>query len=356
MGILARNEHRRHQAGEQRGENISKDEKRDTKMQKDTVASFIHRPDTLSGDYIKFVQQLQNGGLLPIGLPSVDKVVLPQRPGNQWCVLSRPGHCKTSTLLWKARKEAQRIIDRGKVGKEVVVYVTYEQTAEELTTILQSNGSGTTEKILRGNLTDKELREVIKRGLAQVSQPIWIIGHGISRKSESMKITPEVVYRAIESMEATHGVKPILMCFDYMQLIPITGRTNRVEQVTEAPIRIKNLGNSIGCPQLLAVQASRRVDEYQYKLPEPGDSQWASSIEQTADLLTSQWIPWKTEEDARNGGKIMNVAGQQIEVTPSLVFWRLLKQRFAAGRHTWPLWFDFDALEYYEMELRDDKF
>ena len=94
--------------------------------EKAITKSFIHTPATLSADYIKFVRQLQNGGLLPIGLPGLDKVMLPQRPGNQWCVLSRPGHCKTSTLLWKARMEARRIIKRGMVGKEVIVYVTYE--------------------------------------------------------------------------------------------------------------------------------------------------------------------------------------------------------------------------------------
>ena len=215
---------------------------------------------------------------------------------------------------------------------------------------MQTDGRGTVEKILRGNLTDDELKEVIKRGISQVSMPIWVIGHGISRKSESMKATPEVVYRAIESMEKEHGVKPILMLFDYMQLIPITGRTNRVEQVTEAPIRIKNLGNAIGCPQILAVQASRRVDEYQWKLAEPGDSQWASSIEQTADLLTSQWIPWKTEQDWRDNGKIIEMSnGMESKVTENLIFWRLLKQRFASGRYTWPLHFDYNKLEYYEM-------
>ena len=41
-----------------------------------------------------------------------------------------------------------------------------------------------------------------------------------------------------------------------------------------------------------------------------------------------------------------------VEVSESLLFMRMLKQRGDAGRHTWPLWFEPQSLTLREMELR----
>ena len=104
----------------------------------------------------------------------------------------------------------------------------------------------------------------------------------------------------------------------------------------------------VGCPAILAVQASREVDKRQEKIPTLTDAQWASSIEQTCDKVFGLWRPWQTEEhDA-----VIEIEDQSFQVTETLLIMRMLKQRFESGRWTWGLHFAPQYLKLAEMEKR----
>jgi hypothetical protein len=76
---------------------------------------------------------------------------------------------------------------------------------------------------------------------------------------------------------------------------------------------------------VLCVQAGRKVDEYEEKIPGASDCQWASDIEQTCDKLLGIWRPVLTEDPDQD----IKVNGQVYKPTQGLLIAKLLKQRMA---------------------------
>lgn len=301
---------------------------------------FVHTPAELSTEYVQFAERLKASPGITFGIGDVDKHVSPMHPGDVVAFMGRPGHAKTSVLAYFARTEGQRIYNRGKAKQEAVVYVTYEQSAEELEAYFQTNDQYSNSDLMRGKVDLDLIRD---RSIKRPHLPVWVIGHGLSRiDPRAPRMTPDVVYKAIETMEEDYGIKPALVLVDYMQLIPVLNASDRVQQVTEVPIRVKELAMRVGCPAVLAVQAGRGVDERKVKLPMLADAQWASSIEQTCDKVFALWRPWQTEEQ----GKAIELEdGNIYQVTETLLIMRMLKQRFEDGRWTWALHFNPKTLE-----------
>lgn len=311
--------------------------------------TLIHTPAELAREHVAWAEWIQAHPGVRFGVEAIDKRVIPMRPGELISIIARPGHGKTSLLAYFARQQADRIAARGKADEEAVIYVTWEQSAEELEAFFQTDGDYSISDIAWGRVDLDSLR---RKAVKRAGVPIWVIGHGIGRAGQKApRMTPDVVLGAIETMEHDHGIRPTLLLFDYMQLIPITRASDRVQQVTEVPIRIKELALRIGAPAVVGVQAGRDVDSRRIKIPEFRDAQWASSIEQTSDKVFGLWRPYQTEErDA-----IIEVSDRRFEVTPELLLIRMLKQRGDAGRYTWGMYFDPAYLKLAELELRYDE-
>lgn len=237
--------------------------------------ALVHTPAEVGKAYLAWAERLHDDPGIAWGVPSIDKKVIPMRAGELIAILSRPGHGKTSLLARLARLEAERIRNKYESPPypEAVVYCTWEQSAEELNAMFQASKEYTISDIAWGRAPLDEIR---KQSLQRASIPIWVIGHGIGRAHhKAPRLTPDTVLEAIESMEQDFEVKPTLMLFDYLQLIPSRNYNDRVQQVTEMPIRIKELALRIGCPAFCGVQAARRVDDRDDKIPEMRDAQWA---------------------------------------------------------------------------------
>jgi len=324
-------------------------------MKKPDYAKLVHSPADLSAAIIQWAEHVEKYTGITWGIPCIDSKVVPMYPGDFTCILGRPGAGKSSLLAFLAKQEARRIVERGTQDKEAVVYVTWESSAEEIASFLMISGKKTggysVSDLAWGRVP---LEKVRQDALNLVTLPVWTIGHGIGRADQNIvRMTPKVVYHAIETMEAEYGRKPVLMLFDYIQLIPSETAQERVAQVTEAPIRIKELALTLGAPAVAAVQASRKVDTYDTKLPEQNDAQWASSIEQTADKMFSLWRPAVTEGLVRDGQPIfIEFQGKRLQVTNELMLIQMIKQRREQGRHLWAMYFDPAYLWLAEMELR----
>jgi replicative DNA helicase len=281
-------------------------------------------------------------------VPCIDERVIPMRAGELVSIISRPGHGKTSLMARMARIEAQRLQEKhgGPPYPEAVVYCTWEQSAEELNAMFQASEDFTISDIAWGRAPIDTIR---KQSVKRASLPIWVVGHGIGRAHhKAPRLTPDVVLKAIESMEVDFDIKPTLVLFDYLQLIPSKNYRDRVQQVTEMPIQIKELALRIGCPAFCGVQAARRVDDRDDKVPEMRDAQWASSIEQTSDKIFGACRPIRYSPA---GGLVKLDGHGEVNVSENLLILRLLKQRGDSGRHTWPLYFDPATLKLMEMEI-----
>lgn len=310
----------------------------------------IHTPAQLSQSFVEYAEHVQEYPGVPFGVRAMDEKIIPMRPGNLVCLLGRPGHGKTSLLAHLARSEARRIIKRKTLDTEAVVYITWEQSAEELEAFFQTTDDISSSDIAWGRA---DLEQVKRNAVKRARFPIWVIGHGISRAGlNTPRMTLDAVLGALEAMHTDFGVKPSLMLFDYMQLIPVNSAKERVQQVTEAPIRVKELALRVGAPAVCGVQASRDVESRVDKVPEMADAQWASSIEQTADKVLAAMRPIRYMP---NGGMLEaswldNKPMIPVKETTCII--RLLKQRFEQGRHTWVMHFAPQYLVLEEMEIR----
>lgn len=309
----------------------------------------VHTPAEMQAGYLEWAKRAKSDLGVPFGIPCIDEKMIPMKPGDVTAILGRPGDGKTSVLAYLAKNEERRIEKRGMVGRECVVFVTWEQSAEELTAFFQAGKKYSVSDVAWGRVDEEDItRDVVKGGLGS----IWVIGHGISRAGVKVpRMTPDVVLAAIESLqEDFDGIRPTLLLFDYLQLIPIPRAARRVDQVTEAPIRIKEVALRVGVPAVVAVQASRDVDNRSVKLAEQNDAQWASSIEQTCDKMFSLWRPARTQELL--GQPVEMEDGKRYDVTSTLMLIRMIKQRFEQGRFTWSLFFDPAYMKFAELELR----
>lgn len=279
------------------------------------------------------------------GIPGVDQRVIPQRPGNMTVICGRPGHGKSTLLARQAKLTAAGLEpDSG----QCVVYVTWEQTAEELEAFFATNDQYTSTDYAWARVP---LDAVERQVRSRAALPLWVIGHSLKHAGTPMpRMTPEVVYRAIETMASdfSRPFRPRLLCLDYMQLIPVVGhQSSKVERINEAVIQAKELAMRVGCPVMIAVQAARAVDDRKIKIPQERDAQWCSAIEQTADKFFGVWRPFKTEDE----GKPIVFQGHNVDITPDLFVLQMSKQRFDEGRHTWLCSFSPSELKLVELEL-----
>jgi replicative DNA helicase len=316
-------------------------------VKKGNARLLVHTPAELATSYVKLAESIQADPGIPFGIADVDRDVIPMRPGNLIVFTARPGHGKTSMMAYLAKQEAKRIQQRGMENHECVVYITWEQGAEELEAFFQSSRHYSVTDFAWGRV---DLDTIRTQAIKRAAVPIWVIGHGIGRAGKGApRMFPDTIMDAIESMNEDFGVRPTLLCFDYMQLIPIREAGQRVEQVTEAPARVKELAERIGAVAIVGAQARQEVDDRNEKIPGPRDAQWASAIHQTADKHFSLMRPILYYEP----DQLIRIEGQApLKITENLFILRMLKQRFAGGRHTWLLHFDpaYLTLEALELE------
>lgn len=327
---------------------------------RDDFRTLVHSPSDLNADYLRWAEYIQNTEGVTWGLGAIDEKVIPIRPGEMGIIIGRPGHGKTSVLVYLARAEAQRIIKRKAQQEECVVYVTWEESAEEVTKMLLGTPDSpyTITDLSWGRVDLNVIRQqVVKQSNFP---PVYVIGHGIMRAQDGMRaplMDPDAVLAALEAMEADYGVKPTLMCFDYIQRIPIRHISRKLEEVTEAAKAINDLAKRIACPAYVGAQASRDVDTRKDKIPTPRDSQWSSALEQDADKLFSVMRPTKYELDF-----IEMFDGKMYQVSDQLLILKMLKQRGDMGNYTWALYFDPATLklgvsttaEYEKAEIEEE--
>ena len=281
----------------------------------------VHTPAEASNNFVSYAEKRAEGGGLTWGIGSIDRHITPMHGGDVIALTGRPGHGKSSVAAFLARRTGKLIMDRGDERK-CAVYVTWEQSVEEIETFFQiGDGKFTASDVAWGRANLDDIRSsAIKR----LTLPVWIIGKSIARRGTMPRMTIETVYHALETMEADYNVKPELVCVDYIQIVPVERAADRIQQVNEAVIRAKELALDLDCPIVICTQAGRQVDKYDVKIPLEADNQWSSGIEQTIDKQFGLWRPWKTEP---HDGPGIEVNGRTWPITKNLFVIKNTKQR-----------------------------
>lgn len=320
----------------------------DEKRKKALYRELVHNPAELGTEGLAWAQHILETPGVQFGVPCVDAegAMNPMHGGDMTILCGRPGMGKTAMLATLARLEAKRIRARGKEKEEAVFYVTWEQVTEEINLILDVNTHYTATDIMRGRAN---IDDVIQQSIKRVQLPIWVIGDSLSRTgTHSLRMYSDVVFDAIETAVEEYGVRPTLLCFDYIQLIPVQNAREKVMQVSEAAVRAKEVAKRIGCPAVVGAQARREVDDREFKIPTQRDAQWASSIEQATDKFFGLWRPWLTDK----GKDPIVIDGTEYPITEDLLVMQMSKQRFGPAGHTWGLRFKPQHLQICEYELK----
>lgn len=306
---------------------------------------FLHSPADAAQSYVQWAQKLKDEPGITYGCV-LDKFLIPLHPGDLMAVVARPGHGKSSWMAYMARKTALDIVKRG-AEDEVVIYASWEQPIEEIEAFFESGDSYSSTDMAWGRVPmDVIKRKSVKRG----GLPIWYIGKSLRHahvKKPQMYI--DMVYEAIEAMRYEYGLKPALICLDYIQKIPVQKGYKRFEQVTEAVFATKNLLMDIGAPGIAGVQARRDVDSYGDPIPTMSDAQHSSAIEQEADKQIGVWRPIKTHDPEKHPS--IEVGEHSFKNDEGLFVIRLLKQRFERGYGTFAVNFRPETLTVVDYDV-----
>lgn len=306
---------------------------------------FLHSPADASQSYVHWAEKLQNEVGITYGCV-LDNFLIPLHPGDLMAVVARPGHGKSSWMAYMAKKTALDIARRG-AEDEVVIYASWEQPIEEIEAFFESGNEYSSTDMAWGRVPmDKVRRGAVKRA----SLPLWFIGHSLRHAGiKKPRLYFEQVYEAIEGMRHEYGKRPVLICLDYLQIIPVQQGVKRHERVAEATFQTKELLMELGVPGIVGVQAGRQVDSYADPIPSMADAQWSSAIEQTADKQISIWRPVKTHDPAEK--PYIDVGGNEFSNDEKLLVVKLLKQRFEKGYGSFAVRFIPQTLEVYDYEV-----
>jgi len=321
---------------------------------RDDFRVLVNPPDQLNANYLRWAERMQSSEGCTWGVEAIDKKVIPLRAGQMAVIVARPGHAKTSIMMYLAKQEAARIVARGTQETECVVYVSWEESSEELTKMLMPPAGYTITDLAWGRVP----LDIIRQQTAKISTfpRVWIIGHSTEKAKRGKRapiMTPDAVLSSVETMKEDYGISPSLMMFDHLQEIPIPNSRNRVEEITEVVKGINDLGMRIGCPVYLGSQAKESVDERDNKMPTMSDSQWTSKAFQGADQFYGLLRPVQYLQESQIGKEVYPFSdGRNFIINSELLILRMCKQRGDLGVYTWPLYFDPATLKMGELQAR----
>lgn len=308
---------------------------------------WLFTPAETATAYVKWAEHLQNTPGINYGC-CLDKVMIPLHPGDLMAVVGRPGSGKSAFAAYMAKRTALDIVRR-KASDEVVIYVTWEQPVEEFEAFFQAGEDYSSTDLAWGRV---DLDKVKRGAVRRPAVPIWLMGNSVtSPNAHREQMFVETVFDEIRNLEEEFGKRPVLICLDYLQKIPSRRGGERIQQVTDATVGMKDLAMAVGVPVIACVQAGRGTDARRDPIPTMADAQWSSAIEQTADKQIAVFRPirqWQPDEKA-----VIAVGGRDYDNTPELFIVRLLKQRFEIGYGTFAVHFVPQTLELRDYAFED---
>lgn len=286
-------------------------------------------------------ERRSNKGLgVPIGLSSVDAVMYPTLPGELVSLIARPGHGKTGFMVHWSRTRAAWL-RKNKIENRVVVYITLEQSIEELNAFnVAADNRLSVTTLAKGEISDQEWTACLKYAINRRFAPLWNIGYSSMSDKQQIKIDVDAIEGALRII--TQKDKIDIVFVDYLQRIPYNPRAeSKTVGVSENLDALKTIAAQVAkAPVVVGVQARREVDERSPQIPELDDGQWTSNIEQTSDRVLSIVRPINYVKEGEMFGKTLIEGRNQAIIS-------ILKQKL--GPANLPVWVYFQP-EYNKLD------
>lgn len=282
--------------------------------------------------YVDWRQENQGGGM-PLYIKSLEyrenkdgsaDGFVPVLPGELISVIGRPGNGKTGFMLRWARERAHWLQQQAELGNEtaknsVVVYVTLEQTVEELRLFhMAAENKFSMSSIANGKLSADQWGGVKKNLRKLHPVPLWFIGRSMDRRKHKIETSPDNIFAALESIERWQGdniTQSIDSVFiDYLQKFIPEGN-NFVEFYGKTTNKIKDWAGKLMTRVVMGIQAKREVDERKIQIPMMEDGQWTSSIEHFSDGVLSVVRPSHYRKEGEEFGGVVVTGRNQMLVS-----------------------------------------
>ena len=239
---------------------------------------------------------------LTTGLADLDAKLGGLQPSDLIVLAGRPSMGKTAlatNIAWHAAQRGRISLDGASIAAPVHFF-SLEMSAEQLATRILSAEIGVpSEKIRRGAVEERDMRDLILAEQCLRDVPLIIDqtgGISIAQLAASA--------RRIKRRRGT-----ALIVVDYLQLMTGTQRRggSRVEEVTEITTGLKALAKELQVPIIALSQLSRQVEGRTEKRPQLSDVRESGSIEQDADVVVfvyrEEYYVERAEPDPSDGLK-----------------------------------------------------
>ena len=293
----------------------------------------LYEPGHRAALAMKAARNLENDAArsLRTGLGAAfDEYFLPMRPGNLISVIAMSGHGKSAVMQCVSRNCAQQLRDQDRKD-ECIVFVTWEQTVEEMGLIDIGRLCGLTlDDFARGRVEDWD--EILRASVQSMSLPVFTVGHSLENRREVPRVTLEDVSIAIRNLEDAIRMRPALIVLDYLQGMdsPRGNSEDRRLEVRTNTYDAKNLAFEMGCPVMMGCQAKQTLMERKIQLPGQYDGEESAAIAQKSDAIIGLWMPKKS----MSWGSKVTVGTHEYEITDRLLLALVAKQRFGPdGQH-----------------------
>lgn len=332
------------------------------------ISFLIHSPTEVFTNGQRYLERRRDGNAygVPMGLASLDRpyagrpndeTFLPVWPGEMISVIGRPGNGKTGLMMWWARSWAKTLQARGEMNR-CVLYVTYEQTIEELNAFnLAAETKMSITKLATGQATDDEWTRVKAAGARRAELPLWFGGHSFERRNGQKRppMTTDSIgemVQAVQNWDSQERREVDMVFVDYLQRIPFTGRPeSKTVGHTEQLDNLKDIAIQLGTRVVVGIQAKREVDNKSLPIPAQEDGQWTSNIEQASDGILTVCRPRKYRQEGEEFGSQIVKGDTQMVITVAKR--KLGPDNFARWVYFDPRYNQLDNLEMRHADFQD---
>lgn len=305
------------------------------KAEKPDVRNLIYKPGEIMNLTVNEAKAIEKnkGRNIAVPMPGLREQLKVLAPTRLTSVIANSSNWKTGFMQYVAREVAATL---NPSGDEVVVFVTWEVSIEELgifdlANVVRMDVSD----ILLGNV--KDWREVNKGAMKRATVPIYAIGHSVSRRKARPSLSMSNIAEALRIMEEEWGFRTKLVCLDYLQRIqPERDEEVRLQHARNANAA-KDLALATDSHVILGVQAKEDVLHRDVKIPRYNDGGETSTIMHVSDSIVTLWKPSLMEGE----GASFSIGKQNYIAHKNLLFVHLAKNKFGEVGGMWPLDVDF---------------
>jgi replicative DNA helicase len=242
---------------------------------KDVLAESFDRLDEL---------HKQAGGIrgVPSGFKDLDNCLAGFQKSNLVILAARPAMGKTSLAL----NIAQHITVERKIP---VGFFSLEMSQEELVDrLLVSQADIDAWKLKTGKLNEQDFTKLSDAMGELAEAPLYI--------DDTPGMSVMEMRTKARRLQAEFGVEMLVV--DYLQLAHARNLENRVQEISEVSMGLKNLARELRVPVIALSQLSRAVEHRGIRRPQLADLRESGGIEQDADVV--MFLYREDEEDLEN--------------------------------------------------------